>query len=113
MRKARIVKRVVSEGAAAQAAASSDAAKLLGHTEREEFEAAVLAGAVSFSATRFMGRGRYDTREAPTLDGAREHAKAMGVDRVMIYAINAAGRQVLVEAGGRPIDNAGSPTRVL
>lgn len=103
--------RVVTEGAAAKAALSHDAAKLLGHTEREDFEAAVAAGAVEYTATKFLGRGQYETRRSPDLAGAIAHEQAMGVTRVMVYAINAAGRQTLVRGGGRPIDNTVSPIK--
>lgn len=88
-----------------------DPAKLLAPTTRVEYEAAVVAGAVSFSASRFMGRGRYDSRPAATLAEARALALLIAADagdpsigRILIYAINAAGRQVLVEAGGKPVE---------
>lgn len=77
--------------------------RLIGPTSREEYEAAVLANAVEFTACRFLGAGHYATRRAATLAEARAHADELGRDRSLIYAINAAGRSVLVEAGGKPV----------
>jgi hypothetical protein len=65
--------------------------------------AKVIAEAVEWTATSKIGQGRYDTRRAPTLEGARQHARDMGEARTLIYAIDPLGRQVLVEAGGRPV----------
>lgn len=93
----------VSAAEAAKAAASRDAAKLLGHTEREDFFASVVAGAVEYRLSRFLGRGQYDTRSAKTIEEAAATSLAMGVEGVMIYAVNAAGRSVLINAGGKPV----------
>lgn len=83
---------------------------LISGTDRRKYEDAVIAEAVKFTATRFMGRGRYDTREASSLPEAEVKAKEIANDagdkdvgRVMIYAINKAGRQVLVMAGGKMV----------
>jgi hypothetical protein len=56
-------------------------------------------------ASRFLGVGRYDNRPAATLREACEHAAVMGIERTMIYAINADGLSVLVIAGGKLVTN--------
>lgn len=76
---------------------------LINRTTLSEFNEAVAEEAVSYTASKFLGRGKYDTRPAKTLAAARRHAKAMGVEQTMIYAINKEGRQVLIEAGGKKI----------
>lgn len=61
---------------------------------------AVLQNAESFTACAFLGRGKYERREAPSLEEARKLALAIKRDRpVLIYAI-AGPHQVLVEAVG-------------
>lgn len=79
--------------------------QMINRTTPGEFNQAVIAEAVMFSATRSLGRGQHQTEYGSTLDEARAHAQRMGVERTLIYAINAAGRQALVEAGGKLVDN--------
>jgi hypothetical protein len=51
------------------------------------FESAVLARADRFYATAYLGLGRYDVREAATIEAAREAARDLYIDRpVAIYA---------------------------
>lgn len=93
--------REVSAREAAKAA--RDASKLLDRTEREDFFAAVVAGAVEYRCSKFLGRGRYDVRSAASIEEAAKHSLAMGVEGVMIYAVNKAGRSVLINAGGKAV----------
>lgn len=86
-----------------KAAARKAAAAIAPPQTREEFFAEVVAGAVEYRASRFLGRGRYDTRTGATLAEAARHSLDMGVDRVMIYAVDRRGRSVLINAGGKPV----------
>lgn len=68
---------------------------------RQEWEQSVREGAVSYIAARFLGVGVYDSRSAASLREACEHARVMGIERTLIYAVNARGNSVLVIAGGK------------
>lgn len=84
-----------------------DPAKLLGPTERQDYEAAVLAGATSFvTVVRRKGRA-HERADCTTLAEACVAAGSMGVEDSMIYAVNDAGRSVLVLAGGKRVRNEG------
>jgi hypothetical protein len=86
--------------------ATATTAKLLrGGVTRQEWERAVREGAVSYMASRFHGVGQYDNRPAASLYEACQHAADMGIERTLIYAINADGRHVLVIAGGKAVTN--------
>lgn len=63
----------------------------------DEYNAGIIAEAVRFTASRKVGVGRYDTREAATQPEVETIAAAMGRGTI-IYAINAAGRQAFVKA---------------
>lgn len=85
---------------------------LLGGFDQGRWEEEIAADAVSFTASKFLGMGQYETRPAATLAEARQHAIDMGGPRkVMIYAIATDGRQVLVEANGKPADITGVKKR--
>lgn len=97
------MKRGKTVSAAAARKAAADASRLLHQTKREDFWEAVVAGAVEYRCSKFLGRGRYDTRTAKTIEEAAAHSLAMGVEGVLIYAVNAAGRSVLINAGGKAV----------
>lgn len=67
----------------------------------EAYEASVIANAVCW--TTFQARGPFDRQkeEHPTREAAREDAQRLIAERpdrsVMIYAVNAEGRQALAE----------------
>lgn len=73
--------------------ARSDAARAV-------FEADILARAEYFTTVRFMGRGRYDRREFPTMAEAEKDAE--GDRRALIYAI-AGSRQVHINPMENPM----------
>lgn len=60
----------------------------------------VLANAVEWSATVFLGRGRYDTSHFSTLEAAQARAATLKAvypsKRLMIYGVNAAGRSAML-----------------
>lgn len=72
-------------------------------TTREEFFAGVLQAAESFTAIRHDGRDKRQRRDAKTLREACEAAAELGVERSLIYAVTAAGRSVLILAGGKAV----------
>ena len=58
--------------------------------DRPAFDAAILEMADYFTATRFLGRAKYDIRRAKTRRGARQIARRMAREAnrtVMIYAV--------------------------
>lgn len=57
---------------------------------RAEFDAHHIARAEYFTACRFLGRGKYDRREAPTLEEAKRIGATMG-GPAMIYAVTPEG----------------------
>jgi hypothetical protein len=63
----------------------------------DEYNASIIAEAAYFTASRKIGVGRYDRREAPDQPAIEAIAAEMGRG-TMIYAINAAGRQAFVKA---------------
>jgi hypothetical protein len=66
---------------------------------RDEYDAAIERAALYFTAVRFLGRGRYDRREAPTRAEAERLGReelAGGDGRVMIYAVADQGQQAFV-----------------
>ena len=65
------------------------------HKNREDFELDVIRRANRFTSVKFLGRGRYDRSEFPTLREAIDHAKANGPRR-MIYAVTAEGRSAMI-----------------
>jgi hypothetical protein len=63
----------------------------------EIMDQAVINSAVYFTAIRKLAPGKgYDRREAPTLAEAETLGREMG-GRVLIYAVNAAGRSAHVK----------------
>jgi len=66
------------------------------NTARAAFDAKQIARATHFTTCRFLGVGRYDTRQFATLDDAR--ADAAGA-RALIYAITPEGWTIHVENG--------------
>ena len=63
---------------------------------QEEWNAFQRGRAIRYAASRFLGRGQYDNREAATMDEAREIAATMG-GRVMLNAITPEGWTIYVE----------------
>jgi hypothetical protein len=70
-------------------------AKRLTEMKVDEYNDSIIAAAAKYVATRKIGPGKFDTREAPTESEIREIAASMGAG-TMINAINAAGRQALI-----------------
>ena len=60
----------------------------------EIWEQSQIARAAYFTACRFLGRGRYDTRRAETQAEAEAIGRAMG--GAMIYAVTPEGRTIHV-----------------
>lgn len=84
---------------------TGDTAKLLGDFTRVGWESDIAADAVSFTACRFLGVGRFETHPCATADDALAIIKASNAParKWMIYAINAAGRETLIWSGGQPV----------
>jgi hypothetical protein len=66
-----------------------------------EHEARILAGATGYVACIFRGRGKYERITTESLDEARAAARSLeksgtGVQKALIYAVDAHGRQALV-----------------
>lgn len=57
---------------------------------RDQFDQAQIRRAVHFTACRFLGRGKFDTRKAPTQAEAEAIGRTMG-EGVMIYAVTPEG----------------------
>lgn len=89
--------------AAQEPIAGFSASQFINRAAPDEFNAAVLAEATHFVVNDLAAKVRAD---APTLAAARALADAAagGVARTLIYAVNAAGRAALVEAGGKPLE---------
>lgn len=64
---------------------------------RAEFDAAQIARAVGFTVSRFLGRGRYDTRQFATQ--AEAEADARGDARAMLYAVTPEGFTIHISNG--------------
>jgi hypothetical protein len=64
---------------------------------RAAWDAEQIARAVEFTTSRFLGRGRYDTRRFSTLDAAR--ADACGDRRAMVFAVTPEGFTIHIENG--------------
>jgi hypothetical protein len=65
-----------------------------------EYEAEVAAAAATFTASQFLGAGRFDTREFPTREAAvaaGREMKAANGRPVLIYGIAPGNRSVLLE----------------
>lgn len=69
--------------------------KLLTEMTADEYERKCINEANRFTATLFLGAGKYDTRECKTLAQAGKAAFELG-NRAIVYAITPKGRQVMV-----------------
>ena len=78
--------------------------QLLGNFDRASWERDIAETAVGFAASRFQGAGAYETFEAATIPEAEaEVAKRGGLNRWMIYAVDANGHRTLVMSRGKPV----------
>jgi hypothetical protein len=66
---------------------------------RAIWDAEQIARAVSFTTSRFLGRGKYDTRRFETLDEAK--ADARGDRRAMVYAVTPEGFTIHIANGDK------------
>lgn len=75
--------------------ASGAPAKRLTEMSADEFDAGVIRKATVFTATKFKGRGVYDTRTTDSLEHAMSAGRELGRG-TMIYALSPEGRKALV-----------------
>lgn len=71
------------------------AKKLMTDMSQIEWEANQIDKAHAWTATKFLGRGKYDTHEFASFTAAKAKAMELG-QGAMVYAINPEGRSVLV-----------------
>lgn len=68
----------------------------------DRWDAEIVDGAAYFTACEFLGRGRYDRREFPTLSGAVRYVESQSGRRLMIYAVSPDGRSAFVSRCSLP-----------
>jgi hypothetical protein len=68
----------------------------------EQWDAEIVDTAAYFTACEFLGRGRYDRREFPTLSGAARYAESQPRRRLMIYAVSPEGRSAFISRRALP-----------
>ena len=73
----------------------------------DDIDTAMVEGAAYFTASIFLGRGKYETEDHPSLEIAREaairlKAAAQNGRRGMVYAVSPQGRSTLVPDAYRP-----------
>lgn len=72
--------------------------------DRASWEREIAEDAVKFAGSRFVGGGGYDTIEAPTFAEIEAKIEAIGgINRWMVYAVNADGHKTLVQSRGKPV----------
>lgn len=75
--------------------ARSAPTKRINEMSADEFDAGVIRKATVFTATKFKGRGVYDTRTTDSLEHAMSAGRELGRG-TMIYALSPEGRKALV-----------------
>lgn len=68
----------------------------------ERWDAEIVDGAAYFTACEFLGRGRYDRQEFPTLSGAVRYVESQPRRRLLIYAVSPDGRSAFVSRRNLP-----------
>jgi hypothetical protein len=68
----------------------------------EQWDAEIVDTAAYFTACEFLGRGRYDRRQFPTLSGATRYAENQPGRRLMIYAVSPDGRSAFISRRALP-----------